>query len=880
MAAFYRRSIIRSGIGPAIVGLSAWCAAGSLAVLSSDAAASRVVALAPWWVALVAATLAALVPGWRARPMTATLALLSALPWLPIPLPAAALLWTGPLAWVPIAAAFFVAEGSRALVWAGRVCGAGAPARATALAAIGSLVIGLFAAWSADPRVPGGDEPHYLVITQSLLQDGDLQIENNHAARDYAAYFGGTINPDFLARGRDNAIYSIHAPGVSALVLPAFAIAGFRGAQATLILLFAITGALMWRSAWRLTGDLSAAWFAWASVAGSTTMAVLSFMVFPDAPGACAVAAGVWLLVSLRDSSARAMVAGSAALAALPWLHTRFSILAGAIGLAVMVMLLADGTRPWAARSRRAALFLLVPIASAIAWLSSFYLLYGTIDPRAPYGPNPELRSWIWGAVTGLFVDQQFGLMTYAPVLAVALLGGVMRAPREWRLLSALCITIVVIYTMTVASYWMWWAGVPGLPARFLTAAAPLLVVPLAVAWARSSPGGRTALLAMLMVSLGITAMILGTDRSAMAWNRRDAQAAWLEWLSPVVNLPRMWPSFFWNGESAFLRHAAVLAGLVAALGAATRLVLRRYAHDTAGARAVVAAAMLMGAMVVTEAGWAVTASVPLDPARAQLEVHAASGSGAPVWQVGQGVRRWDALAAPMRIRRDEAPLVDRPSPVVLALGNVPAGSYLLDVTSPQGLSGELSVRIGRSAAPLRRFVLASPASQSLPLQLPGGAAALLVEAPNADLARQWQVTLRPASPASPIDHLARGHAAYGDAEAFFLDENVFVEADGFWVRGGRTAQLVLSRGDAFPGRTRVLQLRNGGAANTVTIRSGAWQEVLPLGEWQERAVTLPAAGASGAWPLMITSASGFRPSERAGPDTRFLGVWIDMRRP
>ena len=42
-------------------------------------------------------------------------------------------------------------------------------------------------------------------------------------------YVDGELKPDYLRRGRDGAIYSIHAPGVSALVLPAFALAGYPG---------------------------------------------------------------------------------------------------------------------------------------------------------------------------------------------------------------------------------------------------------------------------------------------------------------------------------------------------------------------------------------------------------------------------------------------------------------------------------------------------------------------------------------------------------------------------------------------------------------------------------------------------------------------------
>src|SRR5574342_939902 len=50
----------------------------------------------------------------------------------------------------------------------------------------------------------GGDEPHYLMIAQSLLADGDLLIENNHQNREYRAFFGSPLRPDFMVRGKDN----------------------------------------------------------------------------------------------------------------------------------------------------------------------------------------------------------------------------------------------------------------------------------------------------------------------------------------------------------------------------------------------------------------------------------------------------------------------------------------------------------------------------------------------------------------------------------------------------------------------------------------------------------------------------------------------------
>ena len=74
---------------------------------------------------------------------------------------------------------------------------------------------------------PSGDEPHYLVIAQSLWRDGDLKIENNHERGDYLEYFGRELDPHFLRRGVDEEIYSIHPIGMPLVITPVFALGGY-----------------------------------------------------------------------------------------------------------------------------------------------------------------------------------------------------------------------------------------------------------------------------------------------------------------------------------------------------------------------------------------------------------------------------------------------------------------------------------------------------------------------------------------------------------------------------------------------------------------------------------------------------------------------------
>ena len=107
-----------------------------------------------------------------------------------------------------------------------------------------------------------GDEPFYLITTQSLLRDGDLDLRNQYATRSYESLFD---HPDGLWTQSvplaDGRVLSPHNAGLSLLVLPGFAIDWLVGVQVQLVLIAALTWALAYVLALRLSG--ARPWLVW-----------------------------------------------------------------------------------------------------------------------------------------------------------------------------------------------------------------------------------------------------------------------------------------------------------------------------------------------------------------------------------------------------------------------------------------------------------------------------------------------------------------------------------------------------------------------------------------------------------------------------------------
>jgi hypothetical protein len=349
------------------------------------------------------------------------------------------------------------------------------------------LVFAIYAgvSYEVQTRVgPDGDEPQYLMVAESLIRDHDLVLDNDFQPARYAPFFSRPLKPDFRIRGPEGQIYSLHAVGLSLLILPAYALGGYAGAS----FFMAFLAALLVRELRRLVEEVTAqkplaegtAWL----VALSPPIIHFAGLIFTEIPAALLLCVGLRTAVFGRSS--RALLAAAGCAAALPWLNVRYTILALAMGVAI-------GLRWWddfrtASGEKGAIRPLLAPalilIASALA-LSLYHLeLWGFLDPRRVYGRRREFSLDVLPeGLPGLFLDQEFGLFVYAPVLVLSFAGFVHLARKNRTL--ALAGLVAALGVIATASVWPMWRGGFNPPARFLVPLISILTAGLALSLQR-----------------------------------------------------------------------------------------------------------------------------------------------------------------------------------------------------------------------------------------------------------------------------------------------------------------------------------------------------------------------------------------------------------
>lgn len=404
------------------------------------------------------------------------------------------------------------------------------------------------------PAGPQGDEPHYLLIAESLIRDGDVDLKNQFDERAFSKFTSADLEPHTAPGSPAGRLYAIHTPGLSALVAPGYAVAGFAGARAVVSLAMAVAVALVFLSA-RSLFDGGTANVVFVIATFASPLPVYANSVFPDSTATLSVAATLAWLVSPGRGL---LVLASAAIAALPWLHPRFLPLGLVLALAITL-------RDPFSTVRSVAVWAPLLLSTG-ALLVHFQSLFGSASLSAAYGPGFSSDVSVfripWGA-SALLLDRQFGLLLFSPVLLIGIAG----SRSLWKQNRLAAATVVAAFSAVLGvggAFSMWWGGASA-PARFLIGATPGLLIVCGALWQASPPAsGRRA---MLGAGLGFGSGLLWLACLAprALHNRADGDSGLLRLLSPTLDVDRFFPGFVTDEGAAVLAGAWAIA-LIAAV--------------------------------------------------------------------------------------------------------------------------------------------------------------------------------------------------------------------------------------------------------------------------------------------------------------------------
>jgi len=413
-----------------------------------------------------------------------------------------------------------------------------------------------------------GDEPFYLITTQSLLQDGNLDLRNQYDSHSYASFFD---HADGLWQQSiplsDGQVLSPHNPGLSLLLIPGFSLGGLVGAQFQLVLIAALTWALAFLLALRFTGGQPVlVWLATAAVALTATAFIYSSEIYPEIPAGLALVGALVVATKRERLTIGPVITVVLLLSALPWLGTKYAPLAALVALYVLWR-----AYPWG----RVAL-LVGAGASAAAYAAFHLALFESLTPYNvnlvyagettvnTIGQHVEFKDRIY-RLWGLLIDRRFGVARWAPVLFAVIPGLVLllRGDARLRLVLGLITVQVLIATFIVITMMGWW-----FPGRTLVTVFPLLPIPIALLAMRCQWTGHTFLGVLGLYSLGITAALAEAGRSrevVIAVDPFDMGAnlfqviAWLfpnytSWTTETWILTALWLALGGMGMTAWMK--------------------------------------------------------------------------------------------------------------------------------------------------------------------------------------------------------------------------------------------------------------------------------------------------------------------------------------
>ncbi len=312
--------------------------------------------------------------------------------------------------------------------------------------------------WATASRAPDGDEPYYLLLAHSLVEDLDVDLADEYRDRVFESFSPVEIAPQpGDPTGPDGAIYSRHSALLPLALAPFYALGGARGAQLAMLLAAAALAAATAAAARQRFPDAPrGVLLTWLLLAFLPPLLIYAPQLWVEVPAALLVALALRALARSEcwgKADLRWLATLVLPLAALPLLKLRFLALTLPLTLLALVRL--------GRHNRRLQLALVGSLGAVLAALALWNVhrygnplrMHAAVELDLVRVPIGQLANGTFG----LLFDVAFGLFATAP-LWLLLLPATARllrhaAPPLSELLAALP------YLLFVASRQEWYGG-------------------------------------------------------------------------------------------------------------------------------------------------------------------------------------------------------------------------------------------------------------------------------------------------------------------------------------------------------------------------------------------------------------------------------------
>ncbi len=291
-----------------------------------------------------------------------------------------------------------------------------------------------------------GDEPHYLMVTQSLVEDHDLSLKNNVEDRSYLDFIPVEIPAHMIIH--EGKYLSFHMPGLSFLMIPFYIIFNLIGDTVSPHLFFRLSISIVNAFFPLVLFYLMRMFFPGRKITGIWLLSIVtvpflfhSVHIFPELPAATLLAGSFLFLYRANPKPGIAGLLFSLTI----WFHVKYyPPLVLFAGFAVWKLLKGSSKKDLFK-------FLLYPALSSILLLLFSKEIYGTFNPS---GIFPAENYWTTSILLKIkvffayFIDQRDGLLLYAPTLFFFIFGLKIK-DISWKIPAALLTTYTFFHAVT-----------------------------------------------------------------------------------------------------------------------------------------------------------------------------------------------------------------------------------------------------------------------------------------------------------------------------------------------------------------------------------------------------------------------------------------------